>query len=167
MNGGCWTGGSVRSPGCDRRGRWLAFGFHHDAGWSSSVARRAHNPKVAGSNPAPATNEIPGQRPILSVISKWASCRFRAAVQHELLYSCCTGSAECGHERGIDRRVQGFRSLTWHFAIVTLRVTGVGRSSKGDLRVENPRVGGASIVATNALVAVSSMFSQSRLTRYR
>ena len=26
------------------------------AGWSSSEARRAHNPKVAGSNPAPATN---------------------------------------------------------------------------------------------------------------
>ena len=26
------------------------------AGWSSLVARRAHNPKVAGSNPAPATN---------------------------------------------------------------------------------------------------------------
>ncbi len=28
-----------------------------DAGWSSLVARRAHNPKVVGSNPAPATNE--------------------------------------------------------------------------------------------------------------
>jgi hypothetical protein len=26
------------------------------AGWSSMVARRAHNPKVVGSNPAPATN---------------------------------------------------------------------------------------------------------------
>ncbi len=26
-----------------------------DAGWSSLVARWAHNPKVAGSNPAPAT----------------------------------------------------------------------------------------------------------------
>ena len=25
------------------------------AGWSSSVARRAHNPKVVGSNPTPAT----------------------------------------------------------------------------------------------------------------
>ena len=25
------------------------------AGWSSSVAHRAHNPKVVGSNPAPAT----------------------------------------------------------------------------------------------------------------
>jgi hypothetical protein len=27
------------------------------AGWSSLVARRAHNPKVAGSNPAPAINK--------------------------------------------------------------------------------------------------------------
>ena len=26
------------------------------AGWSSTVARRAHNPKVTGSNPVPATN---------------------------------------------------------------------------------------------------------------
>ena len=26
-----------------------------DAGWSSLVARRAHNPKAVGSNPAPAT----------------------------------------------------------------------------------------------------------------
>ena len=27
-----------------------------DAGWSSLAARRAHNPKVVGSNPTPATN---------------------------------------------------------------------------------------------------------------
>ena len=27
----------------------------HIAGWSSLVARRAHNPKVVGSNPSPAT----------------------------------------------------------------------------------------------------------------
>ena len=26
------------------------------AGWSSMVARRAHNPEVVGSNPTPATN---------------------------------------------------------------------------------------------------------------
>ena len=32
-----------------------------DAGWSSLVARWAHNPKVAGSNPAPATNMKPLQ----------------------------------------------------------------------------------------------------------
>ena len=30
-----------------------------DAGWSSLVARRAHNPKVVGSNPTPATNGNP------------------------------------------------------------------------------------------------------------
>ena len=28
------------------------------AGWSSLVARRAHNPKVAGSNPAPAMSRL-------------------------------------------------------------------------------------------------------------
>ena len=33
----------------------------HDAGWSSPVARWAHNPKVGGSNPPPATKG--GQRP--------------------------------------------------------------------------------------------------------
>ncbi len=41
-------------------GRRFKSGFwdskHTGAGWSSLVARRAHNPKVVGSNPAPATN---------------------------------------------------------------------------------------------------------------
>ena len=36
-----------------------------DAGWSSLVARRAHNPKVAGSNPAPATIETSGRRALV------------------------------------------------------------------------------------------------------
>ena len=31
---------------------------HNIAGWSSLEARRAHNPKVVGSNPAPATRVI-------------------------------------------------------------------------------------------------------------
>ena len=30
--------------------------YFHRAGWSSLVARQAHNLKAAGSNPAPATN---------------------------------------------------------------------------------------------------------------
>ena len=34
---------------------WLCYSSISDAGWSSSVARRAHNPKVIGSNPVPAT----------------------------------------------------------------------------------------------------------------
>ncbi len=33
-----------------------------DAGWSSPVARQAHNLKVAGSNPAPATKKAPAAR---------------------------------------------------------------------------------------------------------
>ncbi|MEN9762120.1 MAG: SMC-Scp complex subunit ScpB [Pseudomonadota bacterium] len=33
----------------------LLLSLSSDAGWSSLAARRAHNPKVAGSNPAPAT----------------------------------------------------------------------------------------------------------------
>ena len=34
--------------------------YIRDAGWSSPVARWAHNPKVVGSNPTPATNQING-----------------------------------------------------------------------------------------------------------
>ena len=39
---------------------WIV-GLHYNsgltgAGWSSLAARRAHNPKVVGSNPTPATN---------------------------------------------------------------------------------------------------------------
>src|SRR5271154_1237204 len=35
--------------------------YDKGAGWSSLVARRAHNPKVGGSNPPPATKESAGQ----------------------------------------------------------------------------------------------------------
>ena len=35
----------------------------NNAGWSSPVARQAHNLKVAGSNPAPATNQSPLVQP--------------------------------------------------------------------------------------------------------
>ena len=44
-------------PGHVRRLR--GYNPLYAAGWSSQVARRAHNPKVAGSNPAPATVEAP------------------------------------------------------------------------------------------------------------
>lgn len=41
------------------------------AGWSSSVARWAHNPEVAGSNPVPATNENGPQATSLGAIFHW------------------------------------------------------------------------------------------------
>ena len=42
------------SPICIGRREFIFLG-HNDAGWSSSVARWAHNPEVVGSNPTPAT----------------------------------------------------------------------------------------------------------------
>ena len=36
----------------------MNYSYISDAGWSSMVARRAHNPKVVGSNPAPATTNM-------------------------------------------------------------------------------------------------------------
>ena len=42
-------------PGIDQL-PWT--GYIRNAGWSSPVARWAHNPKVVGSNPTPATNQI-------------------------------------------------------------------------------------------------------------
>src|SRR5947199_8888546 len=44
-------------PACDYTcPPWRQGAQVNGAGWSSLVARWAHNPKVAGSNPAPATN---------------------------------------------------------------------------------------------------------------
>ena len=50
------------SPGCLAAGCFFLLG----AGWSSPVARQAHNLKVAGSNPAPATNKT-----IRTPLSSW------------------------------------------------------------------------------------------------
>ena len=41
------------------------------AGWSSLVARRAHNPKVAGSNPAPAIHK----RPVIQMTGRLCFCQ--------------------------------------------------------------------------------------------
>src|ERR1043166_2735981 len=38
--------------------RLLTSCYSRNAGWSSLVARWAHNPKVGGSNPPPATNPL-------------------------------------------------------------------------------------------------------------
>ena len=51
-----------------------------DAGWSSLVARRAHNPKVVGSNPAPATN-----------IARLLALHFRPLVRAFFVSEICRG----------------------------------------------------------------------------
>ena len=56
-----WLKGPVLKTGrsCKRRRGSNPFSSAINiAGWSSSVARWAHNPKVVGSNPSPATNLV-------------------------------------------------------------------------------------------------------------
>ena len=47
-----------RAPPAPPNGRLHSNPNNTNAGWSSPVARQAHNLKAAGSNPAPATNKI-------------------------------------------------------------------------------------------------------------
>ena len=50
------------------------------AGWSSLVARQAHNLKVVGSNPAPATNLVQGIRSLAGV---WMERRNESSMAKE------------------------------------------------------------------------------------
>ena len=51
------------------------------AGWSSLVARRAHNPKVGGSNPSPATKNRKGlERGLFWFMGVMGENRVRAGV---------------------------------------------------------------------------------------
>ena len=72
-------------------------GIFVGAGWSSPVARQAHNLKVAGSNPAPATNQISVLRSMLrsSNIVVSALCPQRMAGMGEKpIASLCSESAK-------------------------------------------------------------------------
>ena len=62
----------------------LRLGFP-DAGWSSPVARWAHNPKVAGSNPAPATiTTCTRGRPFLATSSLLGGAQHRRQIPSQL-----------------------------------------------------------------------------------
>src|SRR5688572_3406371 len=80
------------------------------AGWSSPVARWAHNPKVAGSNPAPAT-KLMAISNCQMPISNWQSeidnrqCLFR-------------GCSSVGRAHGLQPWGQGFESPHLHQDIV-------------------------------------------------
>ncbi len=85
-----------------------------NAGWSSPVARRAHNPKVASSNLAPATNRQTRTRPraaklwgaVVSRAVRCAAVRLRGgAAARRCFYRCdarkwCGGAMRGGAMRG-------------------------------------------------------------------
>ncbi len=56
------------------------------AGWSSLVARRAHNPKVVGSNPTPAIE--------LNILVAWSSWLGRIPVTDEIAGSSPAATGE-------------------------------------------------------------------------
>src|ERR1700721_2309788 len=94
--GGEWErglGGEIRGIGhsvrCER-----ALWYHLCAGWSSLVARRAHNPEVVGSNPTPATsnpNKTKGFQ-----FQRWKPFSLKASIVPEL---CPFFSALCSYSK--------------------------------------------------------------------
>ncbi len=70
-----------------------------DAGWSSSVARWAHNPEVAGSNPVPATQILTapfwGPSVFVGVLS--GSGRSAAVSRYDGVGRICPMAFACGH----------------------------------------------------------------------
>src|SRR5947207_13214372 len=100
---------------------WYYEGSSGDAGWSSPVARWAHNPKVAGSNPAPATNLRYCQLSIShcqfgrsfsddqSAIENWQSAMNR-------------GCSSVGRAPRLQRGGQGFESPHLHQCVGDLRL---------------------------------------------
>lgn len=98
------------------------------AGWRSSVARGAHNPEVAGSNPAPATKagSLPGVRSL-----------GRASLPHWHRSSKHTKRWECRCWRapptGAGVRFPGYTRKAWHGG-ARRGVAWHGKARRGEVR---------------------------------
>ena len=103
---------------------------HYIAGWSSSVARRAHNPEVGGSNPSPATNlvswcswltrlpvtqKIAGSSPVETAIWLHSSVDFVFnCILYKLNWLRTALVAQLDRVFGYEPKGQGFESLRAH-----------------------------------------------------
>src|SRR6266571_4348921 len=86
------------------------------AGWSSPVARWAHNPKVAGSNPAPATNLL----------------NFEIRISE---FEIIGGCSSVGRAHGLQPWGQGFESPHLHQNLLCLGISDL-KCQISDLRFE-------------------------------
>ena|SRR5215470_17767580 len=83
-----------------------------DAGWSSPVARWAHNPKVAGSNPAPATKLIADFR--LPIVDFENLGLIKSAIGNHQWAMLIRGCSSVGRAHGLQPWGQGFESPHLH-----------------------------------------------------
>lgn len=77
-----------------------------DAGWSSSVARWAHNPEVAGSNPVPATTEVVRQNQRLRALVLSFLPHARDAKDVAVVLPSRSGEAQSGSGSGQRRLLE-------------------------------------------------------------
>ena len=106
------------------------------AGWSSPVARQAHNLKVAGSNPAPATNFTPPVGGVILFMRSYGRCPNRVWLETNVtgrnrdwqgaVAFLCT-SRHCVVVRQTTVVLMGEPKVS----SFTTRVTGAGRTAKG------------------------------------
>lgn len=123
-----------------------------DAGWSSLAARRAHNPKVAGSNPAPATTfeasdgtAISAKRSPFLFVSRalpkvamaWRNAGIRAVPPSveaaRMLHRACSMGEPHGLRKGEGKASRDPANRTLHRqgrALMTQKIPG-GSSSQG------------------------------------
>src|SRR5215472_14584294 len=75
--------------------------YYRSAGWSSLVARWAHNPKVGGSNPPPATKQLLNPKPFLSQRKGFFIGLARICTQNALLGGRCEQLVQLLHQPAI------------------------------------------------------------------
>ena len=103
-----------------------------DAGWSSPVARQAHNLKVTGSNPVPATKRSPSGRKVwrASSVSGWArptedsSVHAEASLDAMMLPGSTLRFRGRASTSGVDEFVSGFPRVME--GVGCLSIVGVG-----------------------------------------
>jgi hypothetical protein len=148
---------------------------HNDAGWSSSVARWAHNPEVAGSNPAPATKLVQVKGPVagdggralivLPAVCPWdwaaspdikRMCTGRNVTANRVLGQCCGGAARAAEPSSV---------WLWEKPRGPRQTLSLGSPSFGDALVEQARGHARGWHRVRRAVEASNVSSRSSLSR--
>ena len=116
-----------------------------DAGWSSPVARWAHNPKVAGSNPAPATIATCSERSPVSgdLFAFWARAQHRRQIPFQSMGTMIGSGCQVGPDRSIARSMV----LVFVLAVVLAARPNAVAQRQGPQPVPDPAQGDGDVSA--------------------